>query len=370
MANHLTNEQRLYLALEKTNGTKDIQILSEFNNKWPAARIPHRNTIANVTNKLRDLKTVHNQYKGTTTKSVRNRENIEAVRQLLENEKHRSPDEPGSSIRRNPLNIKRSSFNNIVNKDLAYYPYKIAKQQKINERNAEHRLAMCRKLARKPVAYYDNLIVSDEAIFSLGGHVHNRKNNVNYSSTRKGRPNQWYTERSQGEQRVMALCFMHGSGHVFGPYWFASDKRLNADLYKHTLAHKVFPEMKTELGRRVWDAAIWQQDGAKCHQANIVVNWLDDIFEDRMLAIRSVRGDQWAPSSPDMNPCDYFLWGYLKEKVYKPMPTSLAELKGKVHEVFHNIPREIRSSILSMKSRAEKVVAVEGYAFEGRRLRF
>ena len=46
--------------------------------------------------------------------------------------------------------------------------------------------------------------------------------------------------------------------------------------------------------------------------SNMVMEWLDGIFEERMLAIRARRGDSWAPSSPDMNPCDSFLWGYLK----------------------------------------------------------
>ena len=26
----------------------------------------------------------------------------------------------------------------------------------------------------------------------------------------------------------------------------------------------------------------------------------------------------WPPRSPDMTPCDFFLWGYVKERVYVP----------------------------------------------------
>jgi hypothetical protein len=35
---------------------------------------------------------------------------------------------------------------------------------------------------------------------------------------------------------------------------------------------------------------MWQQDGSKPHQANMVMEWLDGIFEERMLAIKSRRG--------------------------------------------------------------------------------
>ena len=43
-------------------------------------------------------------------------------------------------------------------------------------------------------------------------------------------------------------------------------------------------------------------------------------------------GDQmllaWPPRSPDATPCDFFLWGYVKDQVYVPhLPTSIPELK-------------------------------------------
>jgi len=35
----------------------------------------------------------------------------------------------------------------------------------------------------------------------------------------------------------------------------------------------------------------------------------------------------WPPGSPDMTPCDFFLWGYVKERVYvPPLPADLHEL--------------------------------------------
>ncbi|GBL93529.1 hypothetical protein AVEN_59716-1 [Araneus ventricosus] len=34
----------------------------------------------------------------------------------------------------------------------------------------------------------------------------------------------------------------------------------------------------------------------------------------------------WPPRLPDLTPCDFFLWGYVKEKVYVPtMPTTPQE---------------------------------------------
>ena len=39
----------------------------------------------------------------------------------------------------------------------------------------------------------------------------------------------------------------------------------------------------------------------------------------------------WPPSSPAATPCDFFLWGYVKDKVYvPPLPTSIPELKVQI----------------------------------------
>ncbi|GFV11931.1 uncharacterized protein TNCV_1784511 [Trichonephila clavipes] len=38
----------------------------------------------------------------------------------------------------------------------------------------------------------------------------------------------------------------------------------------------------------------------------------------------------WPPRSPDLSPCDYWLWGYLKSQVYRDRPTSLGMLKDNI----------------------------------------
>ena len=100
------------------------------------------------------------------------------------------------------------------------------------------------------------------------------------------------------------------------------------------------------------------------------MEWLDGIFGDRMLALKARQGYFWSPSSPDMNPCDFFLWGVLKDKVYQPMPVTMNDLKQKIEEVFNDIPKEtVKKAVVSMRSRAAKLVAVEGKGFEGKRIR-
>jgi hypothetical protein len=35
---------------------------------------------------------------------------------------------------------------------------------------------------------------------------------------------------------------------------------------------------------------------------------------------------------PDLTPCDYFLWGYLKRKVFETGPRTIAGLKQRIQD--------------------------------------
>ena len=49
----------------------------------------------------------------------------------------------------------------------------------------------------------------------------------------------------------------------------------------------------------------------------------------------------WPPSSPDLYVCDFFLWGYLKNRVYTTWPRTLKELKQRIQDEIHRIPAEM-----------------------------
>ena len=66
----------------------------------------------------------------------------------------------------------------------------------------------------------------------------------------------------------------------------------------------------------------------------MVRDWLQEAFNGRVIS-RTFQ-NLWPPYSPDLSPCDFFLWGYLKSVVYKdPVPATLEDLKK-------NIRREVR----------------------------
>jgi hypothetical protein len=59
----------------------------------------------------------------------------------------------------------------------------------------------------------------------------------------------------------------------------------------------------------------FQQDSATAPTAHISMQALSDIFKDRI-----VGSGIWSAHSSNLNPCDFFLWGCLKDKVYNRNP--------------------------------------------------
>ena len=54
---------------------------------------------------------------------------------------------------------------------------------------------------------------------------------------------------------------------------------------------------------------IFQQDGAPAHTTNSTREWLS------ANAPAFLEPEEWPPSSSDLNPCDYYIWGMLEIKV-------------------------------------------------------
>ena len=72
----------------------------------------------------------------------------------------------------------------------------------------------------------------------------------------------------------------------------------------------------------------WQQDGAPAHTSNATMQYLRGQFPLRLMSKR--RDWPCPPCSPDLAICDFFLWRYLKQKIWDvpqdQQPQNLEEL--------------------------------------------
>jgi hypothetical protein len=54
----------------------------------------------------------------------------------------------------------------------------------------------------------------------------------------------------------------------------------------------------------------------------------------------------WPPCSLDVTPCDFFLWGYVKDQVYvPPLPASILELKVRIRTAIETITAEMLQTV-------------------------
>ena len=49
----------------------------------------------------------------------------------------------------------------------------------------------------------------------------------------------------------------------------------------------------------------------------------------------------WSPHSPDLRPCDFWLWGMVKELVYSRKIRDISDLKDRIRTVVSSVPREM-----------------------------
>ena len=77
---------------------------------------------------------------------------------------------------------------------------------------------------------------------------------------------------------------------------------------------------------------------------------------------------QWPAYSPDLNPCDYWLWGDCKQALFGNLNTrvnTLAELRERPVDYIHSIPIErIREAIDDFPKRVDLCIASQAKHFK------
>ena len=84
------------------------------------------------------------------------------------------------------------------------------------------------------------------------------------------------------------------------------------------------------------------EDGARPHTANVVLDFLYETFNLRFSECHE-GGKLWLPHSPDINPCDFFLWGFLKEKVFQRRQENVAQLRAHIVKLCRALSEESKS---------------------------
>ncbi|GFT47998.1 DUF4817 domain-containing protein [Trichonephila clavipes] len=119
------------------------------------------------------------------------------------------------------------------------------------------------------------------------------------------------------------MVWFQGS-FIIGPFFFETQcpvngwitETVNAQRYLTLLRETVVPCL---IQRGQISNVTFMQDGATSHTAKPVKAFLIQTFGEDRIVSRHCRY-LWPPRSPDLTPADFWLWGYLKSRVYLSGP--------------------------------------------------
>ena len=199
-----------------------------------------------------------------------------------------------------------------------------------------------------------NVITSDEAMFSLD--ITDGQSPLQYLDRDQSRNDLQVKTHKKNPKSVMVWIAMSANG-LSKPRFVPPHTKMNAQLYiKHILrpffrydAKKLYPNGNF----------VFHQDSAPSHTAKVTLSF----FEKNR--IKFITPQQWMPYSPDVSPCDFYLWGVLKNRLKSCLATNLDELKKAIIREAKAIPLDqIQRAMESWPRRCRQVYEADGYHIE------
>ncbi|CAD6199278.1 unnamed protein product [Caenorhabditis auriculariae] len=284
--------------------------------------------------------------------TVTTSEAVKAVREKI----RRTPERSMRKMSKE-YEMSRESMRTIVKDKLKMIPYRMQKGAFLNQKNKTLRMKKARKLlaGTKDDSHLTTLF-TDEKIFT----VEPNKNGQNHriiatdyqSACEKGK----ILNKTSHPASVMVFAGITADGKT--PLIFVDPGvKVNQVYYRETILKLgVLPWANSHYGNRPWT---FQQDGAPAHRAKGTQEWYRANFPEFISAA------DWPASSPDLNPMDYAVWGYLTEKVSSKNYPSIKALKTALIKKWDEIDDDyLRAVIDAYPKRLKAVIKAKGGRFE------
>lgn len=252
---------------------------------------------------------------------------------------------PRKSIRRiaSEAGLKYTSTQKILKNSLRLFPYKIQTHQAIPMKAVQQRVDFANQiLTMIDTDGFDVGCIwfTDEAHFHLNGIV----NKQNWRFWGSENPH-LCEEKALYSPKVTAWAAVCARG-IIGPFFVR--ETVTTERYVKILEQFV----STQLALVDRPGIDWfMQDGARPHRTDKVFRFLHEYFGNRVIALDYPQftdtGIAWPPYSPDLTPCDFFLWGALKDTVYRNNPATLDELESLIGVACDSISVETLQDVMS-----------------------
>lgn len=352
---YFTNEERRVICFLKIDeGLSLRKIGQRFHQLFPHRPTPSPKGISKMFQKLRATGSVFNRPKSGRPRSATDENNeimvIASVYQKKQQSLREVALETGNSISSVWRILRRHKF----------HPYGVKLTQELNEADFGRRLDFCELIERRirDPNFLRKVCFSDESTFHLTGYVN--RHNCRYWCEQN--PHEYREAHTQRPQKRNVWAGILGD-EVIGPFFI--DGNLDGPKYVLLLHNQIVPAMKAAAARQniPWGEVFFQQDGAAAHFACLVRQYLDIVFPNRWIG--RLGPIEWPPRSPDLTPLDYFLWGFLKDKVFRTTPENILEMENRILENCQIIEKEMFGRV--RKSFEERILLCldqEGKQFE------
>lgn len=266
---------------------------------------------------------------------------------------------PQTSVRQisHTTGISATSIHRLIKKN-SYHPYRIQIHQELLEVDFQRRLEFCQwalEMINQDDDFFKRVMFSDEATFHRNGFTN--RHNCHYYDTVN--PHQFRTTHSQNRWSLNVWGGILGS-YVIGPFFF--DEHLTGPVYLNFLTNTLddlLSDIPLAILQRMW----MQHDGAPPHNAAAVRQFLHESLPNRWIG----RGGpvSWPSRSPDLTSCDFFLWGFIKSKVYVTTPTTVENMRQRITAAFQEITPDMLTNVeQSFKNRIRLCINQNGGHFE------
>ncbi|GFX82136.1 transposable element tc3 transposase [Trichonephila clavipes] len=260
------------------------------------------------------------------------------------------------------LDLPHSTVQRIMRNILRYYPYKLQVQELLSHDFETRQLISLQFLARLEgdPEWPRNILWTDEAHFHLDGSA----NTHNYRIWETDHPHSTLQVPLHSPE-VTVWCGFSAS-FIFGPYFFEElggpvTCSITGQRYASLLRNKIIPDLQA---RSRLSRIIFMQDGAPPHITACVKGVLQHHFTEKRVISRQFLHLR-PPRSPDLNPCDFWLWDHLRQLVSCDKPRTLPDLKDSISRHVLNMSQNtLRSTVEHVILRFQIVAENDGHHIE------
>ncbi|KAK2952756.1 putative Histone-lysine N-methyltransferase SETMAR [Blattamonas nauphoetae] len=293
--------------------------------RWNDPNPPDLETVHDVVARFLETGSVLPVHRGTIERPVRTEDALEAVRESVD-------ENPTLSVRHRStlLRISYTTLDRMLH-ELQLRPYRMQRVHLLYDEDYRERFEKFLRIKNMLVedeTLIDRIWFSDECSFDLTKTVNTH--NATYWSTTNPH---FHVEHLNSGVSVNTFAAISSQG-IIGPYFFS--EKNSGPVYRGVLNGFLFPALRA---RANIETQYFMQDGASPHTALETRTLLNHTFPNRWIGMFGPI--EWPARSPDMTPCDFFLWGHLFDKVYAHSPDTLDQLKDAITVEMGRIPIEI-----------------------------